>query len=376
MPKYKIGFIGGGVDSAVGYAHFVASSMDDLWGLEAGVFSRNPEGNLSAAKAYGVAADRVYHTVQEFLVNEKDRLDAVVILTPTPSHFDNVMQCLQAGMAVICEKAMAANALEAKQIHEMCQKKNGFIAVTYNYSGYPMVREMRDIINRGGLGDILHFQAEMPQEGYLREDAEGNKNYPQRWRMEDGNIPTIHLDLAVHLHELIYYLIGLVPEKVIADQSSYGWYGVIDNVTCMARYNGDVQGQFWFSKSALGNRNGLKLRVYGSKASLEWLQMNPEEVLISYSDGRREIIDRAAVAQIANQQRYNRFKAGHPAGFNEALANLYADIYQELNYYKQHKENSTSEVFGSELALSGLEWIEAMVRSCSSKKWEEIHKNH
>lgn len=166
--------------------------------------------------------------------------------------------------------------------------------VIYNYSGYPMVRELRRMIRDGELGEILHFQAEMPQEGFLRTDNKRNKPQPQAWRLSDSSVPRIHLDLAVHLHELIHYLTGLKPITVVADQASRGWFDVIDNVTCLARYTENVQGQFWFSKCALGHRNGLRLRIYGSKASAEWYQMNPEEAVISYGDGRRQILDRAS----------------------------------------------------------------------------------
>jgi predicted dehydrogenase len=286
-----------------------------------------------------------------------------------------VIACLRAGVPVICEKALALTSEEAREIQDLCEECGGFLAVIYNYSGYPMVRELRRMISEGVLGDVLHFQAEMPQEGFLRTDDKGNKPQPQAWRLADGPVPTIHLDLAVHLHELIYYLTGLKPIKVVADQASGGWFDVIDNVNCLARYTQNVQGQFWFSKCALGNRNGLRLRIYGTKASVEWYQMNPEEVVISYGDGRRHVVDRASNVSVASAARYTRFKAGHPAGFIEALGNLYADIHSALKQYKVSRKQESPEVFGASLAFDGLQFLEAMVESHNQGGWVSVGKD-
>jgi predicted dehydrogenase len=178
----------------------------------------------------------------------------------------------------------------------------------------------------------------------------------------------------VHLHELIYYITGLSPIEVIADQSSYGFFDVVDNTTCLTRYTNNVQGQFWFSKAAIGHRNGLKLRIYGTEGSIEWYQGNPEELSVSYSDGRKVMIDRASFVHVADDNRYSRFKAGHPAGFNEALANLYADFHHSIIDYQKNITLDSSEVFGVDLALEGMLWLEAMQKSITSHKWEKINK--
>jgi predicted dehydrogenase len=307
------------------------------------------------------------------LIKEKECLDAVVILTPTPAHFESVMACMRAGIPVICEKSLVINSAQAQSILNLRNELKAFLAVTYNYSGYPMLRELARKIADGKLGKILHFQAEMPQEGFIRVDAQGNKPVPQSWRLADGDIPTLHLDLAVHLHQIIHYLTGQKPVEVVSDQNHYGWFsGVVDNASCLCRYTGDVQGQLWFSKSALGHRNGLKIRIYGDHGSAEWYQLNPEELILSYMDGRREILDRASTVEVANQHRYNRFKSGHPAGFVEAFANLYSDIADCLHQYKHTGEWQSSEVFSAELALEGMCFLEAMVYSAKTGAWQTI----
>ncbi|MEJ2619694.1 MAG: Gfo/Idh/MocA family oxidoreductase [Candidatus Thiodiazotropha sp.] len=370
-----LGFIGGALDSAVGYTHFAACRMDNQWKLVAGAFSQNTEINLDTAKTYGVSGERVYSDWQEMLAKEKNRLDAVAILTPTPSHYQIVSECLTQGIPVICEKALATSSAEIEIILETRNAQNGFLAITYNYSGYPMVRELRALIQSGALGEILHFQAEMPQEGYRRVDSQGNKPHPQEWRLHDGKVPTLYLDLAVHLHQLIHYLTEQHPLEVTADQSTGGWFNVIDNVNCLCKYTKNIHGQMWFSKSALGHRNGLRIRIYGSHASAEWFQSNPEELLVSFADGRRQILDRGIDTQVAGLPRYSRFKAGHPTGFIEAFANLYTDIAQSLQQYKLTNRWQSQEVFSAELALEGMKLLEAMVESASRGQWTAVQNS-
>ncbi|MEI6970790.1 MAG: Gfo/Idh/MocA family oxidoreductase [bacterium] len=368
-----LGFIGGSLHSAVGYAHRVSCAMDGAWRLEAGCFSRNQEENLATAMAYQIASGRTYRSWQELLASEKDRLDAVVVLTPTPTHAEIVNACLRAGVPVICEKSLATNVEDVLGIQSVLRDRKGFLAVTYNYTGYPMVRELRNMIGSGVLGRLLHFRAEMPQEGFCRVDAQGNKPVPQPWRLSDGRIPTIYLDLGVHLHQVVHYLIGRRPLEVVADQASHGWFGVADNVSCLCRYEDGVQGQMWFSKSALGHRNGLRFSIYGSAASAEWYQLNPEEIVVSFVDGRRQVIDRSGSVAVAGLRRYSRFKAGHPAGFVEAFANLYTDLADCLHQYKARGEWASEEVFSTAVAAEGLQMFEAMVSSVQSQAWKAVN---
>lgn len=369
----RLAFIGGSRSSAVGYSHFVSSAMDGLWTLVAGCFSRHHDSNQESGQIYGVAPERIYETWQQLLDSEQGRIDAVVILTPTPSHMDSVLACMRAGIPVICEKSLAINSEQAREIMRVRDEHQAFLAVTYNYAGYPMLRELAHAIREGRLGNILHFQAEMPQEGFVRVDSKGNKPMPQAWRLSDGAIPTLHLDLGVHLHQMVSYLTGQKPLELVSDQNHYGWFaGVVDNAGCLCRYSNNVQGQFWFSKSALGHRNGLRIRIYGDRASAEWYQAQPEELSLSHIDGRREIIDRAGQVEVSNALRYNRFKAGHPAGFIEAFANLYADLAVGVRQFQHGLPWHDGARFSAELALEGMYFLEAMVASSQSRRWESV----
>jgi predicted dehydrogenase len=371
-----LGFIGGGLNSAVGYVHAAASQMDGLWRVEAGCFSRKQEENLRTAAHWQVAPDRVYGSWRDFLEKEAGRLDAVAILTPTPDHADMVAAALAGGLPVICEKALATSLEEVELIRRAYVPGKSFLAVTFNYSGYPMVRELRHLIRSGKLGKIQQVHLEMPQEGFSRVDASGKPLSPQAWRLQDYKIPTISLDLGVHLHHLMSFLTGQSPLEIMADQANYGKFSrLTDNVTCWVKYPDDVRCIMWYSKTALGHRNGLRLRVFGEWAGAEWYQLNPEELLINRADGTREIVDRGGTVEVSRETRYARFKVGHPAGFIEAFANLYADVARAYDEWEEGGAYESDFVFGLDHAEEGLALFEAGMRSAGNRSWEILRKS-
>jgi predicted dehydrogenase len=370
LDPLKIAFIGGALNSAVGYTHFNASRLDGHFRVVAGCFSSHMEQNELTARTYGISADRVHANWQELLDKEHSRLDAIVILTPTPSHADIAIACLDAGYPVVCEKALGVSSEECRRIDAAVMKNDGYLAVTYNYSGYPMIRELRRMIREGHFGQLQQIHIEMPQEGYLRLGAN-----PQEWRLHDYSVPTVSLDLGVHVHHLIDFLTcGNKPQSVVGDQSNYGQFnGLIDNVYCIAQYQDELRVQAWWGKTALGLRNGLRVRVFGSKASAEWYQMNPEDLQWADNDGHYYVLDRGSgEAKTAQESRYNRFKAGHPSGFVEAFANLYADIAEDLRSFRQNGSAGSDYVYGSDHARDGLEMLEKISLSAVQKEWKDM----
>lgn len=360
MNPLRLGFIGGGINSAVGRAHYAACRMDGRFELIGGRFSRDSEENEKSAEYYGAEPMSFFHP-SEF--------DAVVILTPTPRHAGDVESLLDSEIPVICEKALSSTPAESAHLIEFRNSHKGFLAVTYNYTGYPMVRELRYLVQGGELGKIISVQAEMPQEGYLRDNAN-----PQQWRKEDGPIPAVHLDLGTHLHHLIHFVTDGRPTSLVAHQRSDGDFYVIDGVRCIAEYDQDFVADIRFGKTSIGHRNGLRIRVEGTAGSAEWIQSNPEEISLAYADGVRMTIDRASAGcKVANQARYQRFKAGHPAGFIEAYANLYYDLADWLGAHKngetQDSLSPRMELYSAEIAHEGLVMMEAMVQSAKEKKW-------
>lgn len=370
-----IAFIGGGLNSAVGTTHQIASQMDARFKIVAGCFSRHDDVNRQTAHNWGIDDNRVYACWQELLQSEKNNIDAIVVLTPTPYHTDIVIETIKQGIPVICEKALTTSVSEALKIKKTVDEYKGFLSVTYNYTGYPMLRELKYMIAQGKLGKLEQIQIEMPQEGFGRLDRDGNPQAPQEWRLHDGDLPTISLDLGVHLHHIIDFLTNEKPVELVAVHNSFGSFReVIDNTICIANYTNNLVCNIWYSKAALGHRNGLRVRVYGETGSVEWYQMDPEFLYFNDNKGHKTIIDRACVdVVISAENKYNRFKSGHPSGFIEAFSNHYNDIADSLLTYKKEKAVYTTEyVFGVDKAIEGLHMLEAIARSSKNKTWEKI----
>jgi predicted dehydrogenase len=369
----KLAFIGGGIDSAIGYTHYIASQMDHLFTVNTGCFSRKDEVNKKTALTWGIQNNHLYSDWQEMLEDEVQNVDAVVILTPTPNHYEMIIKALDLGYSVISEKALATSYEEGLNIVKKVEEKKAFFAVTHNYTGYPMLRELQYMIQNDKLGKITHINIEMPQESFARL-TNGSKPTPQSWRLTDGKIPGVSLDLGAHLQHMVYFLTNENPIELVADESRFGWFeNIVDDITCLARYKSGMKTQMWYGKSAIGHRNGLRVRVYGTKGSAEWFQMQPEELMFQSIDGDRFVIDRASSnINIANQLRYNRFKAGHPAGFLEAFGNLYFDIAEKLRQYKIDGNHKISWSYDAMQSTIGLEVFEAIKISSKENKWIKI----
>lgn len=358
----KLGFIGGGLNSAVGYTHYLASRMDGIFDVRAGVFSRSASVNKATGDKFGVEPDRLYHNVDEFLSAEAGRLDAVCVLSPTPDHAHHVVGALSSGFNVICEKAIATCHAECEQISSALADSKKFLGVTFNYAGYPMVREARQMILGGDLGAIQQIYCEMPQESFSRRGAT-----PQGWRKRDYRIPCVSLDLGVHVLHLVEYLSGAeMLECAAVQESSFGKIrGVIDTVNVLATYTSGALANMIWTKAALGHRNGLRVRVFGEAGSLEWYQADPEQLLYCKEDGSRQFIDRGQPGLIeAGRQRYNRFKAGHPAGFIEAFSNVYHNFGEVISGDTSNDEHY---FLSAAVAMKGIIDLEKKIHSEADK---------
>lgn len=363
---YKLAFIGGSRESIAGYPHFIASQMDKRFEVITGVFSTNKQINQQTAQKWKIK--KYYDDVNLMIENEKDNIDAVVILVPTPLHFEYIQKIITLNIPIICEKPLVSSYEDALKMQDILDDK--FLVVTNNYSGYPMLRELREKISQNHFGDILHIRLKMPQESFLRPPK--SVKYPQKWRLQDNYIPMISLDLGSHLHHLAYFLINEEPTKVFASYDSFSKYNVIDNVNMMLEYASGIKGNIWLSKTALGNRNGLHIEVYGSKASAVWHQENPEKLEFSYNTGQKIIIDRGSDIEMITNPLYNRMISGHPAGFIEAFANLYSDIADCLDEYKIQKKFSNTYVFGLEHSINSLKLLHTASMSNAEKVWKNL----
>lgn len=368
----RIGIIGGGLNSAIGKAHMSALALTNRFRVGAACFSRYDNVNIATAKAFNIRHEKLYFDYTQLIENEKSTIDAILILTPTDQHKDQVICALKSGYSVICEKSLTTSVEDALEIGIFLKHSEASLNVIYNYLGYPMVKELRQMIRSGKLGKVISIQIEMPQESFIR-TSNGQPLLPQKWRLKDNSIPTISLDLGVHLHMMIHYLTGEKPMRVTGVSRSFGnFHKVIDDVNALIEYTNGLECNMWYSKAAIGHRNGLRIRVYGSKGSASWLQTEPEIVEYADIEGNRMLIDRNSPGiTIANSERYNRFKGGHPSGFVEALANYYLDLADQFND-RSTRVNSSSEVFGFNESLEGLQLFESIALSSEKKCWLEI----
>jgi predicted dehydrogenase len=367
LPK-RLGFIGGSIQSAVGLTHCVASQLDNRWKLVSGCFSRNKDISMDTGLQWGLSEEKIFSDWKEYINSEKSNVDAIVVLTPTPEHCKIVKFLLENDIPVICEKAMVANLKESEEIRQVLEDRKGFLAVTFNYSGYPMIRELRSLLLDNKLGKLTQIQIEMPSDGFIKEKHE---MCPQKWRLSDGKIPTILLDLGVHLHHLTSFITNLKPISVNADFNHFSIFDdIVDDAHMWVNYENDFRASLWVSKTALGYQNGLKLRVFGELGSAEWYQEEPENLHMFSKNSTRTTYGRGNC--VYGNQTKERFKPGHPAGFIEAFANLYSDIADALNDYKNNDHWESSYVFGWEHANEGLTLLEAASSANSTRLWTDV----
>ncbi len=246
----------------------------------------------------------------------------------------------------------------------------GFLAVTFNYSGYSMVRELKQRVMQGELGKISQIQIEMQSDAFINKAAQGA---PQPWRLKDGQIPTILLDLAVHLHHLVYFITEKRPQKVLADFHNFSRYkGIVDDAYIWVDYNDDMRAAYWVSKTAYGHKNGLRVRVFGENGSAEWFQETPDQLLVT---NEQSVMMHYNRGNALNQNEIvERFKPGHPTGFVEAFANLYSDIADNLVRYHSSPEafEFDRNVFGWDHANEGLMLLKKATESNAQGCWLNI----
>lgn len=367
---YKLAFIGGGSGSIAGTPHFIASQMDRRFCVVGGVFSHDDELSKARAKEWGVES---FSNVDDMVKTLKP--DAVCVLTPTPQHINDLKTLAKYDLAIICEKPLASSVEEGLYLRELLKDK--FVAISNNYSGYAMLRELKAQLASKRFGKVLSLELEMPQESFLRPPK--SVKYPQKWRLKDGKIPMICLDLGTHLHHLAYFVLGIEPSQVMAKFASLSHYGVVDDAELWLEYESGINATMSFSKTRLGNANSLAVKVFCEAGSLCWKQNSPEILKLCQADGTTTLLSRGAQVLVASHSRYARMTHGHPAGFIEAFANLYTDIAHSLEHW--HKSQGLGidifgeYVYGIDHAIAGLELFDSALTSSKLRKWVEIERH-
>ncbi|WLE00073.1 Gfo/Idh/MocA family oxidoreductase [Agrobacterium leguminum] len=369
----RLGMIGGGQGAYIGNIHRLAARLDGKWVLVAGAFDVDPERGRTFAINEGLDPARSYGNYQELIAGEaarEDRVDAVAICTPNFTHYPIAKALIEAGFDVICEKPLTATLEDAIALEKLSRESGRFVGVTYTYSGYPMVHEARARVAAGEIGEVRTVQVEYPLE-WMATAIEQQGNAQAAWRTDpkkNGRGGSIG-DIGTHAYHLAGFVTGLKLQSLTADLATFvAGRALDDNAHVMMRYEGGTRGLLWSSQVALGNSNGVRLRVFGSTGSLQWFQEQPNELVYMPLNGRVQTIKRGADDLSEDARVRTRTPPGHPEGYLEAFANLYAGFAEAIRARRAGREPAA---IGRNIPLAydglkGVAFVEAVVDSTES----------
>lgn len=368
-----LGMIGGGDGAYIGNIHRLASRLDGAWTLVAGAFDIDPERGRAFAISQGIDADRSYGSYEEMIAAEAqrdDKVDAVAICTPNFTHYPIAKALIEAGFDVICEKPLTATLEDAIALNALADDSERFVGVTYTYCGYPMVHEARVRIAQGEIGKVRSIQVEYPLE-WMATAIEQQGNAQAAWRTDptkNGRGGSIG-DIGTHAYHLAGFVTGLKLESLTADLATFvEGRSLDDNAHVMMRYQGGARGLLWSSQVALGNSNGVRLRVFGEKGSLQWFQEQPNELVLTPLDGRVQTLKRGSDEMSEDAKLRSRTPPGHPEGYLEAFANLYTGFAEAIRARHDKREPT---LLGQNLPLAydglkGVAFVDTVVDSAES----------
>jgi len=372
-PRIRLGMVGGGTGAFIGYVHRIAARLDDDYELVAGALSSRPDVAIESGKNLRLAEDRIYTSYEEMAAKEaarKDGIQAVSIVTPNHMHFGPAKTFLEAGIHVICDKPLTSTLEDARALATIKPKKGAKFLLTHNYTGYPLVRQARELVKSGALGKIRIVQVEYPQD-WLTE-AISSKQADWRTDPKRSGAGGAIGDIGTHAYNLARFVTGLKLDALSADLTSFvKGRKLDDNVQILLRFQGGARGMLWASQVAVGHENGLKLRVYGEKGSIEWVQANPNEMWYAEFGKPRQLLTRGgSIAGNVAPAMNVRIPGGHPEGYLEAFATLYSQFAEVIRGNgKAYAGILPSLADGVE----GMEFITAAVQSSKNDgKWTKL----
>ena len=334
--RLRLALIGGGPGSFIGAMHRQAARLDDRYEVVSAVLSSDSERSRAAGRELGLQEERIYTDVADMFNRETDRddgADVAAIMTPNDSHFPFAKAALQNGLDVICDKPMTNTVAEAEELVRLVEETGLVFCLTHNYTGYPMVRQARAMVGEGQLGDIRLVQIEYVQGGKAREDDPDPTAGPLPWRFDPARSgPSLVLgDIGSHAHNLVRFITGLEVTEVAAEVGAVvPKRKVHDFAGALLRLERDVRGCFWVTQAAAGVENCLRIRVSGSKGSLEWMQEHPQVLHFKPLGAPAEVRTPNGPGTLPLAARSSRIVAGHPEGFPDGFANLYADAAEAI----------------------------------------------
>ena len=377
MAKLKLGMVGGGQGAFIGGVHRIASRIDNHYELVAGSLASNPEMAHASAKELGINEDRSYATFQDMAGKESSRedgIDVVAIVTPNHLHCPIAETFLSKNIHVICDKPLTHNLEDAEKFLESVKKSNALFALTHNYTGYPMVRQAREMLRNGEIGVLRIIQVEYAQDWLtLPIENEGQKQASWRTDPSKAGMGGSIGDIGSHAFNLVDFITGAKLNELCADISSFvPGRKNDDNAHVLLRYENNVKGMLWSSQVAPGNENALRIRIYGDKGGMEWEQENPNYLTVDIFGKAKKIIRRAGNETIDIGNRITRIPPGHPEGYLEGFANIYSDFAKQILAFKdnQKPEKDILLVPSIEDGVKGVKFITTVVESGSNGgKW-------
>lgn len=362
--RIRLGMVGGGNDAFIGGVHRIAARLDDRFELVAGALSSTPEKSRASGAALGLA--RVYDDYKAMAIGENRRksgIEAVSIVTPNHVHFDAAREFLKRGIHVICDKPLTSTLADAKKLVKLVEKSDALFVLTHNYTGYPMVRQAREMVANGDIGTIRVVQVEYPQDWLSVEQDFKQAN----WRTDPAQAGAGGStgDIGTHAYNLACFVTGLEAESLAADlQAFVPGRQVDDNAHVMLRFDGGARGMLWSSQVAPGNENSLRLRVYGEKGGLEWAQEDPNYLWHTPFGEPKRLITRNGAGQGAAAERVSRIPGGHPEGYLEGFANIYSEAAEAIMAHRSGEAPGPEVVYPTvHDGLKGVQFVDACVRS-------------
>lgn len=377
--RIKLGMVGGGQGAFIGAVHRIAARIDDQFELVAGALSSNPERSQASAAEIGISSERRYSSFEEMAKAEAarpDGIEAVSIVTPNHMHAPAARAFLQAGIHVICDKPLCTSVGEALELKALVEKSGKLFILTHNYTGYPMVRQAREMVQNGDLGEIRVVQVEYPQD-WLTEPAERSGSKQAEWRTDpkrSGAGGAIG-DIGTHAYNLAGFVTGLKAEKLLAQLTTFVDGRLLDDdVQIMLRYQGGARGSLWASQVAVGNENGLKLRVYGSKGGIEWTQADPNYLWFTKFGAPKQLLTRAGAGATSAAARVSRIPGGHPEGYLEGFATIYSEAAKAINAARLGTPLDSAVIYPTvDDGVDGMRFIDAAVASSrDGNVWRDI----
>jgi predicted dehydrogenase len=368
--RLRVGMIGGGRNAFIGAVHRMAMRLDDLIELKAGALSSNANNARASGADLGLQPDRVYSDYREMAAREaarRDGVEAAVIVTPNHLHFPVAKAFLEAGIDVICDKPLSTTLAEATELVELTRATGLIFAVTLNNTGYPMVRQAREMIEGGALGELRVVHAAYIQDWLtLPIDAEGQKQAEWRTDPERAGASACLADIGVHAHNLTLFVTGLEVEAVSADLTTFvPGRRLDDNAHVLMRFVGGARGLLTASQVAVGNLNNLSLKVYGSRAGLEWSGEEPETLRFTPYGEPSRMLRRGGPGNTPFAVDGSRMPGGHPEGYIEGFANLYRGAAELISARRAGRAPATTAKLTPNVldGARGVAFIEAAVES-------------